>query len=630
MATPTEWYTSLPGVGSVGAPEDRRPGAGGRDPRRDKFQNERRRLQNLMAKKQLELMEQKLRRARESNLQQRSDRLLAPVGEQYERMNAPRRPRKVPGTDYGATAKAFFDMMGGHRKPGDVQAMAKWLKFIGPGRAHAGMMQSGKLLGGQGGGGVMLGPEEAETPIGMSGSPGAMPPPPGTRVGPGGVPLSREKGGTIPKTGPYELHKGEIVVSADQVDRPLLAALKADKLSKMHSGQMDGKGTGPGPPTAKSMVKDEFMGGTLHSYRDGTLRDDPRFLGHIRDLLGEYMGGGNELEPEKEFGDDPGRTPEQAAAMEEWMTSGRGGFSEADSVPDPEGSQFGGLGELARLLGSKVNVSGPSPANWFNLGPEDEAAPGPGELAETLGGAEVEPLPMGRDTSMAPMVGPQADLERAGGMINERTIQRAAGGDRGLGAAGPLTMVSSGPADPDSWTEQMKDPELRKADMERTMAALNTQKADRLQNYLMQNAGEMDPQTFKSIQDQANQLKAINKSERDRQDLKDENAKDRIVEMEKAYSDYQGQLARAQATGQASQNVGLRQAEGQLRGKLERYELKFLEGVEDGWGHDVLGAYVDAMFDIKAQLEGVEPSDPGYQEERDAYINYQMSVVGER
>ena len=627
MATPTEWYTSLPGVGSIGPPEDRRPGGGG--PRRDEFQNERRRLQNLMAKKQLELMEQKLKQARESSLQQREGRLLAPFREAEARRNAPRPPRKAPtGTDYGATAKSFFDMMGGHRKPGDVRAMADWLKFIGPGRAHAGMMQTGELLGGQGGGGVILGPEEERTPVGMSGSPGAMPPPRGTRVGPGGVPLSREKGGTIPETGPYELHEGEVVVSADQVDRPLLAALKADKRSKMHSGQMDGKGTGPGVPTAKSMVKDEFMGGTLHSYQAGSVGDDAAMRDkYLRKVMEEM-----EAERERERSNRENQwvneqTPEQTDAMEEWMTTGRGAFSEADSVPDPSGSQFGGLGELARLIGGKMDVKGPSPANWLDLGPEGKAPPG--DITEILG-AEAEPLPMRRDTSMAPMVGPQADVERAGGMINERTIQRAAGGDRGLGAAGPLTMVSSGPDDPDSWTEQMKDPELRKADMEKTMAALNTQKADRLQNYLMQNAGEMDPQTFKSIQDQANQLKAINKSERDRQDLKDENAKDRITEMEKAYTDYQGKLALAESRGQASQDVGLRQAESHLRGKLETYELKFLEGVEDGWGHDVLAAYVDAMFDIKAKLEGVEPGDEGYQEGRDAYINYQMSVVGER
>jgi len=85
MPTPTEWYTSLPGVDPVRAPENRGGAGGGaggggfpRSPLDSNFHKERRALQNALAKKQLELMEQKLKQAREDSLQQREARLLAP------------------------------------------------------------------------------------------------------------------------------------------------------------------------------------------------------------------------------------------------------------------------------------------------------------------------------------------------------------------------------------------------------------------------------------------------------------------------------------------------------------------------------------------------------------------------
>ena len=102
------------------------------------------------------------------------------------------------------------------------------------------------------------------------------------------------------------------------------------------------------------------------------------------------------------------------------------------------------------------------------------------------------------------------------------------------------------------------------------------------------------------------------------------------MEMEKAFTVYQGRVAQAESRGESSQNVGLRQEKRDLRSKLERFELKFLEGAEEGWSREVLEAYVDSMFDIKAELEGVSPGDEGYQEGRDAYMNYQMSVLGEQ
>ena len=52
--------------------------------------------------------------------------------------------------------------------------------------------------------------------------------------------------GTLPNNQTANLHKGEAVISADQTDEPLMRYLMGDKLRKLATGQMDGKGTGPG------------------------------------------------------------------------------------------------------------------------------------------------------------------------------------------------------------------------------------------------------------------------------------------------------------------------------------------------------------------------------------------------
>ena len=53
--------------------------------------------------------------------------------------------------------------------------------------------------------------------------------------------ISAPPGGKV-----VRVHDKEAIISADQADEPLMAYLMADKLRKMQTGQMDGKGTGPG------------------------------------------------------------------------------------------------------------------------------------------------------------------------------------------------------------------------------------------------------------------------------------------------------------------------------------------------------------------------------------------------
>jgi hypothetical protein len=122
----------------------------------------------------------------------------------------------------------------------------------------------------------------------------------------------REKGGTVPKTGPYELHKDEIVISADQVDEPLLHALKTDKLKKMATGQMDGKGTGPG----RSLEGGSYRGGTLKGYvkgyKKGTLGSYQEGFGPASDFIDDYW---KQFILDEDLSNLPGARPESGMTV---------------------------------------------------------------------------------------------------------------------------------------------------------------------------------------------------------------------------------------------------------------------------------------------------------------------------
>lgn len=516
------------------------------------------------------------------------------------------------------------------RLPFGKRDLGTWLDYIGPGRAHAGMMQTGRLLsqvGGGGGGGAGGGVERAPlTGRRMVGGPGlgagrGVRTPWPINEGLQALP-QREKGGTIPETGPYELHKGEVVVSADQVDRPLMAALKADKLNKMYSGQMDGKGTGPGPPTAKSMVKDEFRGGTLHGYQGGSLgaQASSPIIGASRSRA---------------------ESPYSLTKLLEWLSQveAPGAIGGAPEGVDPllEARNITPEATSAQLAEELGDVSPARPELGTNFADESEAYAERYKGLEESGGlkrfdqpneeaqAMDELLALGSDP-----VTDQQERDRLGGIANEATFARAAGGDRGLGEAGPLTLQRSGPTQRTAYEPgDRADPAVREREKREFNATMNQMKADRLHDYLMKAGPDLDPETFKAIQGQAKQLQAINKAERDRQTLIDESAKDRVTEMEKSVSQYMGQLARAKATGDAGTNVGLRQEKQHLRERFSRYELKFWEEAESGASRETMEQMANALIDIEAALEGIEPGDPGYDEWRDANMGYRMGVLQE-
>lgn len=166
----------------------------------------------------------------------------------------------------GMMAQAALASPGTYRgDPFGAQNIQNMIASIGIPAAQQGLMQTGQLLGQQGRGGVVSGPEAPprRNPYGwMEGLSGTTQLPPyegGTLPGYGentrdhpfftNAPSNFDAGslpGTLEKDQEAKLHEGEVVISADQVDEPLMRFLIGDKLRKMQSGQMNGKGTGPG------------------------------------------------------------------------------------------------------------------------------------------------------------------------------------------------------------------------------------------------------------------------------------------------------------------------------------------------------------------------------------------------
>lgn len=216
------------------------------------------RLRNAIAKAQISAIKEEVRRSRESSRFARKDR----QDEFFARKN--RRSGRERGPDYGSAAAALLSSNRAFRQPFDTENLAQWLRFIGPDAAHRGLMQSGALLGQTRAGINNPQPESPNATYRLTGDPSSVPESPynledilSLQKNPSV--FGFEKGtlpGTIPETGETEVHKGEVILSKDQVDEPLLRYLIRDKLKKLRSGQMDGKGTGPGR-------KRGYQGGSL-------------------------------------------------------------------------------------------------------------------------------------------------------------------------------------------------------------------------------------------------------------------------------------------------------------------------------------------------------------------------------
>ena len=609
MPTPTDWYTSLQqgGASVLPPPRGRRGGGGGggggRGSQFNDFQSKQRSLRHAIA-------EEELRQLKTRGASDRWDfaarrRTPTQTG-QTSWQRGPRGPARgrQEGADMTRAAGAAKALTGLNiRLPSAKRDLGTWLNYIGAGRAHEGLMQTGRLLGqgGSGGGGGGGGVTGRETPSrflfggvrpgsragggygasrineGLLGAATGPGPEPGRVYTEEDFLPTREKGGTIPKTGPYELHEGEIVVSADQVDRPLLAALKADKLNKMYSGQMDGKGTGPGPPTAKSMVKDEFRGGTLGSYQGGTMRS-------ILDALME------DQEPKSEA--------EQLAKDEAWADLGRWAATPSEGQPKPSesGPESGffdlpgfepwkGLPSSAREAGERIREGMPDFGGmaediggfWGGL----TGAPGTPEPETALAGQNIEKPE-------------QLGVESPAGVLDQGAPPEPS---RPSSAAAYDVPLQEGV----SAEDQLFNPQSQKwrdNQHSKFMAAMNEQKADRLDDFLAGNAGSMEPSQHAELSKQSKQLRQSVDTYEKRVEVRRSVEETLFQKAQEAILNYEGVVDKAKVQAKATGDRWNRRDQ-----QAEYRDLKRnLFDLQDAFGQGKYDDF-DGIMDLMASLQ---------------------------
>ncbi len=395
--------------------------------------------------------------------------------------------------------------------PFAVQNLAGLIGAIGTDRAHEGLMQTGRLIAQMGGqaaaanAGMVQQPQASPRYMGMSGSPTSRLPAMQQAMGykKGSVP------GTVPKTGPYELHEGEVVISADQVDPPLMRYLQGDKLRKMIAGQMDGKGTGPGHKgptpgvTSKKMIEDEFQDGTV-----GPVAPYSMAMEYPR-----YRTGMPAPAPMPEAPIDP-----QAVPVNPYAPPGFGGGM-GTGGPAPMNPGMGTWNWIKNFYGFDMPEGAEEP-DWSPREYGEALRGGIGELwgatgepaGEFLGGVfGTEEKPTVEETEFAletgPAAGQQAYVDQADTPSDiEKALGRVARGDYGS-RDNPLEL---GPGDlsdeelQDARRQTVEGIRERGEDLE---SFLNKQKAIRMRDYALRETW-LDPQTRKALMDEAKFLEA--------------------------------------------------------------------------------------------------------------------------
>ena len=376
-------------------------------------------IKNSIAKQQLAMMKQEADvYHRQNRTQETPESRMNQVAKmmRMEQANANSARQRQQAEEYGKAgmmARALYDSPGrahGLRGPDELPNLQNMIGAVGIPAAHQGLMQTGQLLAGQSYGGGRYGGgggDEAQGDVLPEGT---------TRSGPytmgrpgkemlgstygagrslqdlvaaseqaGGAGYARpqmrtspssylpnmtggfETGslpGTVPETGPYELHEGEIVLEKDQVDGPLLNLLIGDKLRKMISGQIKKKKSSAFVGDKKgfeSGTLGSYESGTLGSYAGGTLEEQERMVDRVRKLgglnvnerfKGEYEGAGLTRSNLRRKGGN-GRSPKSIiqALIEE-------GF---DLEPDDEAGLYERLGasyDAKRAGLSEPGISG--------------------------------------------------------------------------------------------------------------------------------------------------------------------------------------------------------------------------------------------------------------------------------
>jgi hypothetical protein len=244
--------------------------------------------------------------------------------------------------------------------------------------------------------------------------------------------------GTVPKTGNYQLHRGEVVVSEPQVDEPLIAALVEDKMRKGitgknpkgHRGNSYDQGSlaGPGPYVRPEWTPYPDIGGgfTLPNRPETRLR-----LGSGRLSGFEDLPLGPEFEPP-----GPGVRPEWSPDIEVQrkirglIGPGEGGMTRTGPGVGPYGPAGGASASSAR-------------ANRKLLGPgssTDEIIEG---LAKATGNPKASYKGLGKPALIA-----------GGIALGIYAVSKALGG-RGAAADIPGAPQATPPApgQPDFWSD---------------------------------------------------------------------------------------------------------------------------------------------------------------------------------
>lgn len=372
---------------------------------------------------------------------------------------------------------------------------------------------------------------------------------------------SRESGGGIPEDGPYELHRGEHVISADQIDDPLMRYLMRDKARKMATGQMDGKGTGPGVK-----VKGSFQSGTLSpnlpssmetheeqqaalirnlnrqrmelglpplqedmEYQPGYLENElanmptgPGISDRMMDApLMPFPPGAPSANDLKDFGG------ELSNAYDFWT----GGGQYADStLPERVGA---GLGAGARGAEESLGELQEGFRSGYGATRGDEGAPG----VPTFGG------PGGGGGAPTP---PEGSIEAA--------LARVGGGDLGS-AQSPLTLRGAPPSPGEGPGVSYNEPQISR----NYRGQQEREKADRLYKHIRDNIDTMSPDEYNLHLQRAKRYDQLADTLEKREDVREERS-EALKESER-----EGRRSLEQISARAK-------AEGGLRLRLEEFK----------------------------------------------------------
>lgn len=438
--------------------------------------------------------------------------------------------------------------------------------------------------------------------------------------------------GTLKKNQKAKLHEGEVVISADQVDEPLMAYLMNDKLRKLRTGQMDGKGTGPGA----------YRGGTLGAkftempgYQEGSLWE--RFNRYAEDVdraaltrLNALLYGSRPAAMERGFrgfgesardiipargekAPEP-RKPDEEMSVKEWLaTYGPGAGPDIDYLTEDWEPRWPVMPTIPTPSREAVGIPG-APFE----GPERRAADVLGTVAqqeeEFLKGAKER-----RETAAT-----EAAEEQERQRIEEATARQEASlqealarvrrGDLGTREA-PL-MLRGDPSIPlqeafntAAALREGETPEQfaarGKAEHERFMTITNRSKAERIQDFLASPTGsEMDPQQARILENQAKFLLRQSETIEERQFKRDERAKDRMAELEKAMTVYRSALAKAEATATVQTRREQATAERDLRRNIFKLEEQIREGHEEGYSEETILDLIRKVAQAEFELRG--------------------------